>query len=336
MNTPFRSLCSALMLGTLFCHAGMINPKLVKPECTAVLKTPDSCAAQLKLLLDENKRGEFYEKADQMLEQISGNEAQIISDEQQQDVMWTIYLIANTPLLRVETFQDTEIEMARLGEDIDVKSRLIVMLQHPSYDKYFPEGGKYHDMRAVYASTVIKELRDAYAASPLADADVAKTTQSIQDECLKAYMDRMEQIDKEATLVEPPLISDEELKFARDNPDDQEAAAKVTNNKRAIKEWEEQIRKAQFNADVERVQHTNVALSQFARQRKYPRVLKRIEKTYVDMLVRFYPGKAAQVKKHMKQAGYTDKEIPDLIDRTVGRTERTEFLYKGSSRKRGL
>lgn len=43
----------------------------------------------------------------------------------------------------------------------------------------------------------------------------------------------------------------------------------------------------------------------------------------------FYPGQAGEVVKYLKKAGYADQEIGDLIDRTVGRDGRTEFLYKG-------
>lgn len=56
---------------------------------------------------------------------------------------------------------------------------------------------------------------------------------------------------------------------------------------------------------------------------------KRLEPAFVEMLVRFYPGQAGEVIKYLKKAGYADKEIGDIIDRTVGRDGRTEFLYKG-------
>lgn len=58
-----------------------------------------------------------------------------------------------------------------------------------------------------------------------------------------------------------------------------------------------------------------------------------LEKTFVNLLVEYFPGNAAQVRKYIKLAGYSDKEIPDLIDRTAGREPKTEFLYKGAGRK---
>lgn len=51
--------------------------------------------------------------------------------------------------------------------------------------------------------------------------------------------------------------------------------------------------------------------------------------TFIELLVDFFPDNAAEVKKYIKLGGYTDKEIPDLIDDTVGRTPKTEYLYKG-------
>lgn len=53
---------------------------------------------------------------------------------------------------------------------------------------------------------------------------------------------------------------------------------------------------------------------------------------FVQMLVNLFPGQTAEVKKYIRMAGYGDQEIPELINRTVGRTAATEFLYQGMSR----
>lgn len=55
----------------------------------------------------------------------------------------------------------------------------------------------------------------------------------------------------------------------------------------------------------------------------------RLEPAFVEMLVRFYPGQSGEVVKYLKKAGYADQEIGDLIDRTIGRDGKKEFLYKG-------
>ena len=61
-----------------------------------------------------------------------------------------------------------------------------------------------------------------------------------------------------------------------------------------------------------------------------------LEKTFLNLLVEYFPGNAALVRKYIKLAGYSDKEIPDLIDRTVGREPKTKFLYKGAGRKKKM
>lgn len=60
-----------------------------------------------------------------------------------------------------------------------------------------------------------------------------------------------------------------------------------------------------------------------------------LEKTFLNLLIRYFPGNAAKVRKYIKLAGYSDKEIPGLIDRAIGRDSKTEFLYKGAGRKKG-
>ena len=53
-----------------------------------------------------------------------------------------------------------------------------------------------------------------------------------------------------------------------------------------------------------------------------------MEKDFTTMLTRYFSGNATKIKQYIKQAGYTDKEIPDLLNRTVGRDAKTDFLYK--------
>lgn len=58
------------------------------------------------------------------------------------------------------------------------------------------------------------------------------------------------------------------------------------------------------------------------------------EEDFVQPLIKFYNGKAHEVRKLIKAAGYTDEEGADLIDRTVGRNKNTEFLYQGKYGRR--
>lgn len=55
-------------------------------------------------------------------------------------------------------------------------------------------------------------------------------------------------------------------------------------------------------------------------------------KYFVEMLVNLFPGQSGAVKKYLRMAGYADREIPDLVNQTLGRTPATEFLYKGMAK----
>ena len=52
-------------------------------------------------------------------------------------------------------------------------------------------------------------------------------------------------------------------------------------------------------------------------------------KYFVEMLVNLFPNQSGVVKTYLRMAGYADKDIPDLVNQTLGRTPATEFLYKG-------
>ena len=69
------------------------------------------------------------------------------------------------------------------------------------------------------------------------------------------------------------------------------------------------------------------------RNRDIPHIVKGMEKDFVEILVNYFPGKKGEVVKYIRMAGYRNDEINSLIDRTVGRDGKTEFLYKGRSKK---
>lgn len=53
-----------------------------------------------------------------------------------------------------------------------------------------------------------------------------------------------------------------------------------------------------------------------------------MEEDFITMLLRSFPGNAAKIKKYIKEAGYSNKEISPLLERTAGRSPQTAFLYK--------
>ena len=64
------------------------------------------------------------------------------------------------------------------------------------------------------------------------------------------------------------------------------------------------------------------------------RSFKRREGTLLAILLINYSGQASEVFDYLKMAGYTEEEIMEVVDRTEGRSKKTEFLYKsGLGRK---
>ncbi len=58
-----------------------------------------------------------------------------------------------------------------------------------------------------------------------------------------------------------------------------------------------------------------------------------MEPQFMETLVYLFPGRYNDVKEYILKAGYTEDEIPGLIDRTVGRDASTDFLYRGEHRQ---
>ncbi len=57
------------------------------------------------------------------------------------------------------------------------------------------------------------------------------------------------------------------------------------------------------------------------------------EKVFMKLLVTEFPGQYGKVENFILEAGYSKEDIPGLIDRTVGRNKKTDFLYKGKHRQ---
>ena len=62
--------------------------------------------------------------------------------------------------------------------------------------------------------------------------------------------------------------------------------------------------------------------------------VKHLEKALIKLLVSEFPGQYGKVENFILEAGYSKEDIPGLIDRTVGRDEKTDFLYKGKHRQK--
>ena len=56
----------------------------------------------------------------------------------------------------------------------------------------------------------------------------------------------------------------------------------------------------------------------------------RREGILINILLLNYPEKSSEVFNYLKMAGYEEKEMMPLVDRTIGRNKKTEFLYQSN------
>lgn len=71
-----------------------------------------------------------------------------------------------------------------------------------------------------------------------------------------------------------------------------------------------------------------------ARNNKLKNIIPRRERIFVRELMQCFPTKAVEVKKYLRMTGYGDKDIPALLDRTVGRIPEARYLYKGLPKRK--
>lgn len=102
---------------------------------------------------------------------------------------------------------------------------------------------------------------------------------------------------------------------------------------------DEMIQKSEkeFLVDQEKLQKSEADVFEFfnklhireRRARKAESIVEDMEEDFVSLLVKCYPTKALEVKKYLRMAGYDDRQIPDLLDRTIGKIPKTNYLYRG-------
>lgn len=72
----------------------------------------------------------------------------------------------------------------------------------------------------------------------------------------------------------------------------------------------------------------NTTSARGARSNNAQYIIKSKERGLIRELMTCFPTKAREVRKYLNLAGYEDKEIPALLDRTVGRVPEADYLYQ--------
>ncbi len=87
-------------------------------------------------------------------------------------------------------------------------------------------------------------------------------------------------------------------------------------------------------SDEKKVELFNKTSALSSRSNNAQFAIKSKERGFIRELMTCFPTKAREVRKYLHLAGYRDKDIPALLDRTVGRVPKAAYLYKGLPKKK--
>lgn len=174
---------------------------------------------------------------------------------------------------------------------------------------------------ATYYAQILKDFRKEYDPDLFSHADAArkkiKELQSTESRVVVEQLNKEEEKEKNLVLEKELTEKEQEKRLAELEE----------------KKWD--AIRTRINAIEKKFQPARLNIGTIsAKKEGLDKRIKRLENDFVDMLVEFFPGKGGEVKKYIRMAGYGEDEISGLIDRTVGRDSRTEFLYKGRKESR--
>ncbi len=218
-------------------------------------------------------------------------------DTELKEKIWNYYLVASAPLFTYKTYREIEpdVDMGDDRADIHRKSEACLLME-----KYIGLVRKTNKIKEPVKNQIIRRLFLPYYAR-----------------ILKQYKNAQEpnpyQRDAQGNPV-PPL-SDKEKEF----------------RKREI----ERIKRLPVQ-EVLKLMREGSSHRSFIETRNevFGDEVKHLEKALMKLLVSEFPGQYGKVENFILEAGYSKEDIPGLIDRTVGRDEKTDFLYKGKHRQK--
>lgn len=267
---------------------------LESPACIDQYKQPSATIRELSGLLKAMRLKSFYNGAREHALTFSLTTQDNIDTELKEKI-WNYYLVASAPLFTYKTYREIEpdVDMRDMG-DIDRKSGACLLME-----KY---------IRLVRDTPKIKE--------PVKKQIIRRLFLPYYARILKQYKNAQEpnpyQRDAEGNPV-PPL-SDKEKEFRKRELE----RIKRLPVQEVLKLMREGSRHRSF---IE------------TRNEVFKDQVKELERSFMKLLVSAFPGNYGKVQELILEAGYSKEDIPSLIDRTVGRDNKTDFLYKGKHRQ---
>lgn len=268
---------------------------LESPACIDQYKQPSATIRELSGLLKAMRLKSFYNGAREHALTFSLTTQDNIDTELKEKI-WNYYLVASAPLFTYKTYREIEpdVDMDDERADIHRKSGACLLME-----KY---------IRLVRDTPKIKE--------PVKKQIIRRLFLPYYARILKQYKNAQEpnpyQRDAEGNPV-PPL-SDKEKEF----------------RKREL----ERIKRLPVQEVLKLVREGSRHRSFIeTRNEVFKDQVKELERSFMKLLVSAFPGNYGKVQELVLEAGYSKEDIPSLIDRTVGRDNKTDFLYKGKHRQ---
>lgn len=292
MNIMISILSIALTIDSAVGAVKPFDPNLPKP--TFPEESTNDASLELKKLLDKGETGEFFKKATTEIDQLCALEAkgEALSKEDSKALLWIFYLIANTPILAMDSTENVRWAADNSDADLALKEYTMSILAIDRYRDLTPKYKGANELFASYGAAIMQDFLNQIRAKTYSDKSLV-----VSDEEVRASTKRSLEI-----LLE-------------DGP------AQVIEEK--LRNHQEQFRNYRLKINM-----------QDRRNSRMKDIIRHSEKDFMILLLDLFPGKSGEVRKYIKMAGYTTQEIRDLLDRTVGREPRTEFLYKGLSKRR--
>lgn len=268
---------------------------LESPACIDQYKQPSATIRELSGLLKAMRLKSFYNGAREHALTFSLTTQDNIDTELKEKI-WNYYLVASAPLFTYKTYREIEpdVDMDDERADIHRKSGACLLME-----KY---------IRLVRDTPKIKE--------PVKKQIIRRLFLPYYARILKQYKNAQEpnpyQRDAEGNPV-PPL-SDKEKEFRKRELE----RIKRLPVQEVLKLMREGSRHRSF---IE------------TRNEVFKDQVKELERSFMKLLVSAFPGNYGKVQELILEAGYSKEDIPSLIDRTVGRDNKTDFLYKGKHRQ---
>lgn len=276
-------------------NSGLSAPALESPDCIEQYKHPSPVIGELAAMLKDKRFKSFYKKMEQDALTFKVTTQDNVHTELKEKV-WHCYLAALAPVFTFKTYRETEpdVDMDDAG-DLNCKSMVCGHLE-----KYITLVRNSGEMKPSLKKTVIRNLLLPYYACILKQFKNAGEKNPYR---IVAYKD----------LKDMPAQTEESRKRS-----------------------EEQVKKLkQLSMRELKILINNVAWGESfieARNVMVEDEVKHLEKVFMELLVSEFPGQYSKVEEFLLQSGYTREDIPNLIDRTVGREPQTDFLYQGRHR----